>query len=74
MPVRFPGIHPYDDAPLPVKFVHCPLQIDVGLADAVTVGMGLTVMVIDALAVVQPVEVVTLTVYVVVVAGDTVIA
>lgn len=58
-------------APLPVSVTELPVQIDVLDAVAVTVGDGLTVMVRVAVRV-QPFAPVPVTVYVVVVAGETV--
>jgi hypothetical protein len=70
-PFRFPGFHVYDVAPLPLRSVEPPLQMVVLVADAVTVGVGLTVTV-TCPWLVQPFAPVPVTVYVVVVVGETV--
>lgn len=72
VPVRLPGIHVYVEAPVAVRFVHCPGQIEPGEALAETEGLGLTVTVATADAV-DPVGVVPVTVYAVVIVGLTVI-
>ena len=51
-PVRLPGIHKNVVAPFAVSVAVCPLQIEVGEALAVTIGIGLTVI----LTVVEPVH------------------
>lgn len=65
-----PGIQLYVDAPLAVNVVELPAQMVVLEAVVVTVGNGLTVMVRVAVFV-QPAADVPVTVYVVVVVGDT---
>ena len=71
VPLRLPGFHTYVDAPLPVSVVLDPLQIVEVLAEAVTVGRPVTVTV-TLLVFVQPFEPTPVTVYVVVVVGETV--
>ena len=70
-PEILPGFQTYVDAPPPVRLVELPVQIVGEAVVAVTVGEGLTVMV--RVAVPEHPEVVPVTVYVVVVAGETVI-
>lgn len=69
-PGNAPGFHTYVDAPPPVSVVEFPEQIVVDDADAVTVGVVLTVTV--TFAVDEHPVVVPVTVYVVVAAGETV--
>ena len=69
-PVSDPGIHAYVDAPPPVSVVLLPAQIVELPALAVTVGVVFTVTV-RVPVVVQPFAAVAVTVYVVVVAGET---
>lgn len=69
-PVKLPGIQLYVEAPLAFNVVELPAQIVVFEAVVVTVGNGLTVMVRVAVFV-QPAADVPVTVYVVVVVGDT---
>jgi len=71
VPESDPGIHAYVDAPPPVSVTELPVQIVVLDALAVIDGAGFTVIVrVDVL--VQPFAAVPVTVYVVVVAGETV--
>jgi hypothetical protein len=65
-----PGFHTYEVAPEPVSVVEFPEQIVVEDAVAVTVGVGLTVTVTCAVLV-QVFPAVPVTVYVVVVPGET---
>lgn len=70
-PDKPPGCQAYEEAPVAVKRDE-PVQLMVGTdADAVTVGSVLTVIVRRAVAV-QPLAAVPVTVYVVVVVGETV--
>jgi hypothetical protein len=72
-PVSDPGIQAYVEAPVAVNVVELPVQIDALDAVAVTAGEAFTVMRrVDVL--VQPLISVPVTVYVVVVVGDTVTA
>lgn len=50
LPVKAPGLHVYDDAPVAVKEDEAPLQIMVGEAEAVTVMPGVVVIVIFLIA------------------------
>lgn len=71
VPLNDPGIHAYVEAPPPVSVVLLPAQM-VGLpAEAVTVGVGFTV-IIRVPVEVHPLAAVPVTVYVVVMAGETV--
>ena len=71
LPVVFCGIQVYDVVPLPVKVAVEPAQTKVGLATAVTVGPGVTVMTtVDD--VIHPEPLSASTVYVVVVVGVTI--
>jgi uncharacterized protein with GYD domain len=71
VPVRLPGFHTYVAPPLPVSVVLLPVQMVPLAADDVMVGVVFTVMVrVDVF--VQPFAFVPVTVYVVVVAGETV--
>jgi hypothetical protein len=70
-PDKLPGFHTYVDAPLALNEVLPPTQIAEFAELAVTVGNGLTVMVRVAVFT-QPLALVPVTVYVVVVVGDTV--
>ena len=72
VPGNDPGIQLYVDAPVAVSVVDCAVQIVGEDAAAVTVGNGFTVIVRVAVDV-QPFAAVPVTVYVVVVAGETVI-
>jgi hypothetical protein len=69
-PERAPGFQVYVVAPVPVNVVELPEHIVKGAPDAVTVGVGFTVMVTVFGPLGQPVVVPT-KVYVVVVPGDT---
>ena len=71
LPLTLPGFQTYVVAPLPVSVVDCPEQIVAVPAVAVTVGVGLTVTVIVSESV-HPAEIVPVTVYVVVLPGETV--
>jgi hypothetical protein len=71
VPDKLPGIQLYVTAPPAVMFVLLPVQIDALVGVTETVGEGLTVIVRVAVPVHAPV--VPVTVYVVVVAGETVI-
>jgi vacuolar-type H+-ATPase subunit F/Vma7 len=71
VPLRLPGFHTYVTPPVPVSVVLPPVQMVPLAADDVIVGRLFTVIVrVDVF--VQPLEPVPVTVYVVVVAGDTV--
>lgn len=70
-PVIDPGIQLYVEAPLAVMDVEPPVQIEVLPAVTATVGEGLTVISRVAVAV-HPLAAVPVTVYVVVVEGETV--
>lgn len=70
-PFRLPGIQLYVVAPLPVNVTELPVQMDELEEVAVTVGVGFTVMVRVAGSV-HPFAAVPVTVYVVVVVGETV--
>lgn len=70
-PVNDPGIHEYVVPPLAVSEVELPEQIDELVDVVVTVGDGFTVIVRVEVAV-QPAALVPVTVYVVVVVGETV--
>jgi len=67
-PDKFPGIQLYEDAPLAVIEVLFPAQIVPDVVVVVTVGLGLTVIILVA-DFVQPFAPVPITVYVVVMAG-----
>lgn len=70
-PDKKPGIQTYVVAPLPVNTVELPEQIVAGPAEAETVGVGLTVTTtVTGAEFEQPVNV-PITVYVVVVPGET---
>lgn len=58
-PVKAPGFQVYVNAPLAVKVVLLPEQIEVGLALAVTVGFGLTINVMVRVLVQAPLAPVT---------------
>ena len=70
-PDKLPGLHTYVEAPLALNEVLPPTQIAEFVELAVTVGNGLTVIVRVAVPT-QPADDVPVTVYVVVVVGDTV--
>lgn len=70
-PFNEPGIHVYVLAPVADKLEDDPRQMICSEADAVTVGVGLTVITL-VLDFVQPNEFVAVIVYVVVLAGVTV--
>lgn len=70
-PFRLPGIQLYVVAPPPVNVTELPVQMDELEEVAVTVGVGFTVMVRVAGSV-HPFAAVPVTVYVVVVVGETV--
>lgn len=69
-PVRLPGIHPYVDAPVPVRVVELPEQIVAPLVVVPTVGEVFTAIICVTVEL-HPV-LVPVTVYVVVVVGETV--
>jgi hypothetical protein len=69
--VIFPGFQVNEDAPAAVNVVLAPLQIFVGDADAITVGVGVTRRLVVTLAV-QPAALVPVTVKIVELIGDTV--
>jgi hypothetical protein len=70
-PDRLPGFHTYVEAPLALNEVLPPTQIAEFVELAVTVGDGLTV-IVTVEVFTQPLASVPVTVYVVVVIGDTV--
>jgi len=70
VPVKFPGIQEYADAPEPVSVLLCPVQIAAGEAVAPTTGMGLTVTVTVEVPL-HPAADKPITVYTVVAVGQT---
>jgi len=70
VPVEFPGIQEYVDAPEPVSVLLCPSQIAAGEAVAPTTGMGLTVTVTVEVPL-HPAADKPVTVYTVVAVGQT---